>query len=101
MYIAYCTVVLLFLFPWHTYKQQCFIVADNKNLSCTNLLDVMKRSDLDFMHDNNTLCMTAKTFDWFDSHVELHLSNLEFLRRVGVKTKADVTLQFFNTRSWM
>lgn len=61
-----------------------FKFTDNKNLSCSSLSEVLSRTKAEqFLHANNTFCTTEKTFDWFDSSVELSLQNLLFLREVN------------------
>lgn len=42
-------------------------VSDNKLLLCSHLYDALKRTELHFKNENETFCLSSKTFHWFNS----------------------------------
>ncbi|RZC36656.1 halfway [Asbolus verrucosus] len=51
-------------------------ISGNKNMLCTNLFDALKRTELHFSNIQNTFCLAARTFHWFNTTEFLPLSQV-------------------------
>lgn len=58
-------------------------VSGNIKLPCDSILDLMKHMrNLQFRHDNNTYCLTSRSFHWFNSTERIPLSSVNVLNKL-------------------